>query len=121
DAPPIADGAVVVGEDGTIVDVGRADEILPRHAGPEVERHHAIVFPGLVNAHTHIELSALRGKVPGGKGFSHWVEGLISTRTEMSQDDETAAIEEAANELVGSATDPIADVTNTLIAERSLA
>lgn len=121
DAPPIADGAIVVGDDGSIVDVGRADEILPRHAGPEVERHRAIVFPGLVNAHTHIELSALRGKVPGGKGFSHWVEGLISTRMEMSPDDETSGIDEAVRELVASATVAVGDVTNTLAAVRPLA
>jgi cytosine/adenosine deaminase-related metal-dependent hydrolase len=121
DNPPIADGAVVVGEDGSILDVGRADEILPRHAGPAVERHRAIVFPGLVNAHTHIELSSLRGKVPGGKGFVPWADGLIATRLETAADDESAAIDEAVNELVASATVAVGDVTNTLGAVRALA
>ena len=33
-----------------------------------LERTHGVAFPGLVNAHTHVELSSLRGKVPGGRG-----------------------------------------------------
>ncbi len=121
DAPPIAAGAIAVAEDGSILDVGRAGEVLPRHAGAAVERHRAIVFPGLVNAHTHVELSALRGKVPGGRGFHNWVEGLIATRLEMSPEDESAAIDEGVAELVASGTVAVGDVTNTLAAVRALA
>ncbi len=121
DAPPIADAAVAVAEDGSVLDVGRADDVLPRNAGPAVERIRAIAFPGLVNAHTHVELSALRGKVPGGRGFVSWADGLIATRFETSPEDEAAAIEEAAGELVASGTVAVGDVTNTLAAVRPLA
>ena len=61
DERPIADAAVVVDEKGTIADVGRASEVLPRHSGLGVTRVEGIAFPGLVNAHTHVELSAMRG------------------------------------------------------------
>jgi cytosine/adenosine deaminase-related metal-dependent hydrolase len=121
DAPPIADGAVVVAEDGSIVDVGRATEILPRHAGIEVERHRAIVFPGLVNAHTHIELSSMRGKVPGGRGFVPWVEGLIASRLETTAEDTSSAIDSAVDELVACATVAVGDITNSLAPVKPLA
>ncbi|HEY6463001.1 MAG TPA: hypothetical protein VIY73_22685, partial [Polyangiaceae bacterium] len=83
DADPILDAAVIVDGDGVVVAAGRAGDVLPGHAGVPVERVRGVVFPGLVNAHTHLELSALRGRVPGGAGFVPWVEQLIGTRSEM--------------------------------------
>src|SRR6185295_18266364 len=88
DAPPIADGAVVVDGEGTILDVGIASEVLPRHTGAEVVRVHGVVLPGLVNAHTHLELSAMRGKVAGGRGFIGWVDSLIAQRPELHVEEE---------------------------------
>lgn len=114
DAPAIADAAIAVEDDGTIVDVGRADELLPRHAGAPVERTHGVAFPGLVNAHTHVELSWLRGKVPGGRGFVPWVESLIAARTEGNDEDEEAGISAACDELSATGTVAVGEVTNTL-------
>lgn len=127
DAPAIADGAVVVASadadvpPGTILDVGAAAEILPRYAGAPVERHRGVVFPGLVNAHTHLELSGLRGVVRGGRGFVPWVEELIGARAEASPEHDDAAIERAVDELVAFGTVAVGDVTNTLAAVTKLA
>jgi cytosine/adenosine deaminase-related metal-dependent hydrolase len=114
DAPAIADAVLAVEEDGTIADVGRAGEVLPRHAGAPIERTHGVAFPGLVNAHTHVELSSLRGKVPGGRGFVPWVESLIAARSEADDEDEEAGISAACDELAASGTVAVGEVTNTL-------
>ena len=114
DSVPIADGAVVFTADGEVIDVGQAADVLPRHAGAEVARVRGVVFPGLVNAHTRVELSALRGRVPGGHGFVPWVDRLITTRTEIDPDEDEEAVARAADELVASATVAIGDVSNTL-------
>jgi aminodeoxyfutalosine deaminase len=121
DAPPIADAAIVVDERGTIEDVGAASNVLPRHLGAPVERVRGVVFPGLVNAHTHIELSALRGKVPGGRGFVAWVDTLIGIRSEITAEEESAAIDRAAEDLVSYGTVAVGDVTNSLAAVHALA
>ncbi|HXN30872.1 MAG TPA: hypothetical protein VN894_03380, partial [Polyangiaceae bacterium] len=84
DSEVIRDGAVVVDSRGEIVDVGSAGDILRAHAGAEVERVRGAVLPGLVNAHVHLELSALRGHVPGGAGFVPWVEHMLAVRAELS-------------------------------------
>ena len=121
DAPPIADGALVLDGDGGVVAVGAASEVLPRHAGVNVERVRGVVFPGLVNAHTHIELSALRGRVPGGHGFVSWVDRLITTRTEVLPEEEDDATIGAVDELVKTATVAVGDVSNTLTPVGTLA
>lgn len=121
DAPPIADGAIVVDRWGVVVEVGPAASVLPRHAGPSVERVRGVVFPGLVNAHTHVELSSMRGKVPGGQGFVQWVDRLVTTRGEALAEDDEGAIERGAAEIARSATVAVGDVTNALAAVTALA
>lgn len=114
DAPPIDDGALVVDAEGTILDVGKATDILPRHSGAALSHFPGVLFPGLVNAHTHVELSALRGKVNGGHGFVAWVDRLVSIRTEITSEETEEAIHDAARELKTCATVAVGDVTNTL-------
>jgi cytosine/adenosine deaminase-related metal-dependent hydrolase len=121
DAPPLRDGAVVVGEDGEVLDVGPATDVLPRHAGAERVSVRGVLLPGLVNAHTHLELSAMRGRVGGGRGFVGWVDALIAHRHEMSPEEDSEAIDAAVDELVRSGTVAVGEVTNSLAAVRPLA
>ncbi len=44
-----------------------------------------LLIPGLINAHTHIELSHLAGLVPGGNGLVHWVRNLMAVRTPSNE------------------------------------
>lgn len=121
DAPAIADGAIIVGDDGHILEVGSASDVLVRHAGPGVERVNGVVFPGLVNAHTHVELSSMRGKVSGGRGFVPWLDDLVTTRTETAPDEDAECIRRGIDEIVRSATVAVGDVSNTLMPVGELA
>jgi cytosine/adenosine deaminase-related metal-dependent hydrolase len=123
DEPPIADGAIVVDPQGRVLDVGRAHDVRVdvRYAGIAPERVHGIVFPGLVNAHTHVELSSMRGKVPGGHGFPAWVDRLISIRAETLPEEDADGIDSGVEELVRFATVAVGDVTNSLGAVNALA
>ena len=71
--PPFADGTVSVS--GTrIVYVG------PRRdapAGEDAELGDAVLLPGLVNAHTHLELTAMRGLLTG-LDFVSWIRALTA-------------------------------------------
>jgi cytosine/adenosine deaminase-related metal-dependent hydrolase len=117
----LRDAAVVVGARGDVVDVGPAGSVLPRHAGVAVQRVRGVLLPGLVNAHTHLELSALRGQVPGGSGFVPWVERLIGARAELRPEQDREAIALAVSELDAAGTVAVGEVTNSLAAVKELA
>lgn len=123
DAAPLRDGAVLVEADGTVVRIGSARDVVadPRAAGLATERIHGVVFPGLVNAHVHVELSALRGKVRVGQGFVPWVKELIGARAAMDEDEERSAIETAVAALRAAGTVAVGEVTNGLGAIAPLA
>ncbi len=116
DDAAVLDGAVVVDATGTVVDVGPAQRILPRHTGAHVERVVGAVTPGLVNAHTHLELSALRDAVPGGDGFLHWVDRLMDRRAATRPEEDGRAIEAAVEEMREAGTSAVGEVSNTLAA-----
>ncbi len=118
DSEPLRDAAVVVDDDGVVAHVGAIDARL---SSLPIERIRGLVMPGLVNAHTHLELSALRGRVPGGGGFLPWVERLIGARVELAPDEEEAGIEAAVAELRALGTVAVGEVTNSLGAVRALA
>ncbi|HEX4515311.1 MAG TPA: amidohydrolase family protein [Polyangiaceae bacterium] len=112
DKPPIRDGVVSITTNGTIASIGTG----------EADTHvRGVIMPGLVNAHTHLELSALRGRVPGRDGFIAWVEKLIGARVELAEDEERDAIRAAVRELRDAGTALVGEVTNSLAAVSALA
>lgn len=42
-----------------------------------------VLIPPLVNAHLHLELSALKSRLPFDKGFQHWVRSLLELRQSL--------------------------------------
>jgi aminodeoxyfutalosine deaminase len=77
-SPPLRRGRVAV-DGGRVVWVGQGgDPGEPR--GDLRDLGPGVLMPGLVNAHCHLELSHLSGRVPFGEGFTAWVEALVAAR-----------------------------------------
>ena len=76
--PPIENGTVVE-NGGSITYVGPRDAAPP---GPDRELGDAIVLPGLINTHTHLELTAMRGFLED-LCFSDWIDKLRQSRNEV--------------------------------------
>ncbi len=93
--PPIRDGAVAV-QDGRILAVGPELEVrarLARLGTPEItDLGQAAICPGFVNVHTHLELTALRGRLEN-LSFFDWIQTLTRLRGEQmsAQDLDIAA------------------------------
>jgi cytosine/adenosine deaminase-related metal-dependent hydrolase len=87
-AAPIEKGAVAIRGD-LIAGIGTQTEILERFPEFSIESlGEAIILPGLINAHTHLELTAMRGYLENEEhDFFAWLRKLTVARYRMKLDD----------------------------------
>ena len=88
-SPPIADGAIAV-EGQQIVSVGTRSALLAQFKeATTLELGESAIIPGLVNAHSHLELTAMRGFLEDeAADFFAWLRKLTQARLErMTADD----------------------------------
>jgi aminodeoxyfutalosine deaminase len=110
---PIRDGWFAVDE-GRIVEVGTPGQA----SSPARDLGDVAVLPGLVNAHTHLELSYLRDRVPPAADFVSWVKQLILSRGPgMERPDDPRVLDAArrgAREARETGTIAVGDISNSL-------
>jgi len=89
-SPPIDNGAIAV-EGSQILEVGSLETIRRNHPKHTLKRFpRAALLPGLVNVHTHLELTALRGYLEG-LDFWQWIRMLTRAKYEILNDDDILA------------------------------
>jgi cytosine/adenosine deaminase-related metal-dependent hydrolase len=120
DRPPIGDGALALADDGTVLAAGRRVEIRAEFPDAAEERAQGVLMPGLVNGHSHLELSGHTDAVPGGKGLFAWATTLMSVRKSDTPDGQRDAAARAAAAAVALGTAAIGDVGNSLAAARGI-
>jgi len=64
-------------ESGRITEVGQGKINSTEHI---IDHGSGVLMPAPVNVHTHLELSALKGKIPFEYGFQQWVRELLRQR-----------------------------------------
>ncbi|HEU5259848.1 MAG TPA: amidohydrolase family protein [Gemmatimonadales bacterium] len=74
-APPIEDGAVLVDDRGKIAAVGPHAAVPSPEGAERLEFADAALVPGLVNCHTHLELTHLAGKA-SERQFAPWIRAI---------------------------------------------
>ena len=112
--PPIRNGWVAI-DRGRIAAFGRNDR-----DEPEASRDlgSVAILPGLVNAHTHLELSYLRDLVPPASEFVAWIRGVVAARRlrpDPRAPEVMKGVEEGIAEAVRCGTAIVGDISNTLV------
>lgn len=110
--PPIQNGWFAIERD-RVVAVGRDSA-----GAVDVDLGDVAVLPGLVNAHTHLELSYLRDQIPPAPAFVSWIRGVMSARRQRPDarsDEITAAVQAGIDEALRCGTALVGDISNTLV------
>jgi cytosine/adenosine deaminase-related metal-dependent hydrolase len=113
DRPPIPGGTVAV-------DHGLITSVEDRPGGRVEDLGSVAILPGLANAHTHLELSWMRGQVPPVGSMPAWAAALIQLRRKMPNEPREP-IGHSIDEARASGTCLVGDVTNTLATYEPLA
>ena len=107
---------------GRVLRVARSRAALRRlardEALPITELGEGLLAPGLVNAHAHLELSAMAGEVPFAGSLRGWVERLLRLRAQLGLHGLSAAMERAADLQLACGTTALGDIDSSGLSSR---
>jgi cytosine/adenosine deaminase-related metal-dependent hydrolase len=115
EGPPIQDGAVAV-EDGRIAAVGPVDEL-----GPGTHHEDAVIVPGFVNAHSHLEYAVYAGFGDGLGDFAEWISLHIQRKARIGWDEYVDIARLGAAQCLASGVTTVGDCSYSGAAARACA
>jgi cytosine/adenosine deaminase-related metal-dependent hydrolase len=106
DGPPIEGGVVTV--------FGEQIYAVEPHGKrtPDIDLGNAAILPGLVNAHTHLDLTGLRGKCPPSPDFTGWLRQVIAHRRTVPPEQTQADIRAGTEECLRFGTTLVGDIAS---------
>jgi 5-methylthioadenosine/S-adenosylhomocysteine deaminase len=120
EGPPVERGALLIGSDGRILAVGPDDSVARPDDAPAEDFGDALLLPGLVNTHTHIELTGLAGQPPEAD-FAGWIRRLRATKAARSPEGFQAAARRGLADCWAAGVTTIADTGDSGSAIEALA
>jgi cytosine/adenosine deaminase-related metal-dependent hydrolase len=104
DGPPLENGTVTIQGEHFL-------NPLPHgKRKPDIDLGNAAILPGFVNAHTHLDLSGMRGKCPPTPDFTQWLRGVIAHRRSQTPEQVIGDIRIGLEESLGYGTTLLGDI-----------
>ena len=104
DRPPLLGGTITI-QSGRIMAV---DEAGTRSA--DLDLGSAVILPGFVNAHTHLDLSGAQGQCPPGPDFVAWLCAVVAHRRRQTPETIAGAIDAGLTQCVRFGTTLVGDI-----------
>jgi len=92
-------------------DSGRIMKIAPVSDEPDVIEYNGILCPGFINAHCHLELSHLAGKIEKNTGLDGFIRSFIPLRSSIHPD--KFSMKNAAETMWNNGIQAVGDTCNT--------
>lgn len=109
DMTPVNNGAVVFIR-GVILAAGPTEKILKKHTGHRIYRlENAVLMPGLINVHTHLELPPLLDAVRA-RAFPDWILNLIKVKKSLTDKSYKSAAKNNIKTLIHAGTTTIGEI-----------
>jgi cytosine/adenosine deaminase-related metal-dependent hydrolase len=111
-AAPVANGVLVLDDNHRVLNLFTpGDEEYPS-ALARAEHFDGILTPGFVNAHCHLELSYLKGKIAKHTGLHGFVKDMMTIRKYTADEEVLASIESAEAEMLRNGIVAVGDISN---------
>lgn len=91
DGPPYENGAVAIAGN-QITAVGPWTDLKAIGADETLDLGEVALLPGLINAHCHLDFTALAGQVKPQRSFADWIRQIISAKNALTPEDYLASI-----------------------------
>jgi cytosine/adenosine deaminase-related metal-dependent hydrolase len=104
----LSNGYVSISPQGIIQDCG----VVNKQSLQTTDLGEGILMPCLINAHTHLELSALKDRIPMNMGFATWVDQLINERIVLGPKVLISAAHEACQYLWKTGTCAVGEISS---------
>lgn len=111
-APPITDGAVLVDDRGKIAAVGPAAAFPAPEGARRLEFPQGALVPGLVNCHTHLELTHLAGKNREST-FAPWIRAIRALKDASTAEEFSRSAERGVRDAWAAGVTCMADTGST--------
>lgn len=117
--PPLEGGAVVV-RDGRIIAVGTLDAMKSEYHVPVEEYPGCVIMPGMVNAHTHLELTHFpawklrKGLDYAPRTYVDWIIQVIKLRRGLERSELEHSVREGARISLESGTTTVGEILTDL-------
>lgn len=108
DGPAINRGRILLTVDGEIASV--QEDVLPEEGDLILD---GCICPGFVNAHCHLELSALEGRIGEGTGLNSFVDELSKIRPSVTKEEIDSAMRHYDQAMWLSGISAVGDICNT--------
>ena len=111
-APPIEDGAVLVDEAGRIAALGPDGVVAAPANARRLAFPEGALVPGLVNCHTHLELTHLAGKNPA-REFPGWIRTIRALKDATTPEEFSRSAEQGVRDCWAAGVTCVADTGST--------
>lgn len=108
----IVEDAVLEVRNGVIVGFERWRTGASFTRGSINDHGDGVIMSGLINAHTHLELSALKDRTEPGSGMIPWVKSLLKARDRLDPETQKQGLRESIGRVAESGTILVGDVCN---------